>query len=205
MRSYDKKLYLLLIVFLFTGCAVTSPSVNYYTLSPLASVEPVRSEDKPVSIAIGPLDLPNYLQRNQIVTRKNHRLKIDEYHRWGASFESSILNTLGENVRQLVNSSHIVIYPSLPRFNIDYRLVFDVVQFEGVLGEEAVLNVRWLVLDGKGKHALSVEHSKLTQTLEGKSYDALVEAYSALLSQLSQEMAKAIVELESQASANRAT
>jgi hypothetical protein len=179
------------VCLLVTGCAITSPNVTYYTLQSTAKLEHAATPST-LSIAIGPADFPNYLQRNQIVTRSNNRIDVNEYHRWGASFESTVLNTLGEYTRLLLNTSHIVVYPSVPRFDIDYRVVMDVVQFEGARGGEVVLNVRWMVLDGTGQQALAVEHTKLSQNTPNSSYDALVDVYSSLLAQLSKEIVDTI-------------
>ena len=56
-----------LVVALGVAACATTPSANFFTLNP-ADVEPqvARSD---LSLALGPIDLPGYLDRPQIVTR----------------------------------------------------------------------------------------------------------------------------------------
>ena len=175
-----------------TSCATTSQKVSYYIIQPDNGLEPLALPLDSLSIAIGPAEFPTYLRRNQIVTRDNNRLSVNEYHRWGASFEKTVLSAVGENIRQLLNTTHVIVYPTLPRFALNYRLVMDIVQFDGKLGDEVTLNVRWMVLDKTGKIPLIVKQSKLTQHAEGTSYDDLVAVYGRLLASLSKEMADSV-------------
>ena len=184
-------------MFAFTvACATSSPNVVYYTMDSLADAQQPLMEENALSIAMGPAEFPNYLQRNQLVMRKDNRLHVEDFHRWGASFETMVLSTLGENVRHLINSPRIVVYPGVPRFALNYRIVMDVLQLEGALGGEVELNVRWMVLDASGKSALLVTQTKLSQKTSSRSYDALVDAYNVLLAKLANEMATAIQALQ---------
>ena len=53
---------------LLVGCAGNAPS-RYYVLSPLTGESKVTSEESCVSVGIGPIKLPEYVNRPQIVTR----------------------------------------------------------------------------------------------------------------------------------------
>ncbi len=184
-----------LMVFL-SACTTTSPKVSYYIIQVNKTLAALDLPVDNVSIAIGPAEFPTYLRRNQFVSRNNNRLIVNEYHRWGSSFESTVLGAIGENMRQLLNTSRVVVYPSVSRFELDYRLVMDVVQFDGRRGGEVVLNVRWMILDKTGRTPLLVKQTKLMESTSGSSYDDLVSTYGALLTTLSKEMAKAVYSLK---------
>ncbi len=183
-----------LLAFL-SACTTTSPKVSYYIIQVDETLTPLDLPVDDISIAIGPAEFPTYLRRNQFVSRNNNRLIVNEYHRWGSSFESTVLTAIGENVRQLLNTSRVVVYPSVSRFELDYRLVMDVVQFDGQRGGEVVLNVRWMVLDRAGRTPLFVKQTKLMANTSGSSYDDLVSAHATLLTALSKEMASAVYNL----------
>lgn len=195
MVYFFRYLFFLGLLVLLVACATSSPNVTYYTTHAAVDMQQVVMESNELSIAIGPAEFPNYLQRNQIVTRKKNRLHVEEFHRWGASFERTVLSTLGENIRSLINTPRIVIYPAIPRFDIDYRIVMDFLHFEGALGGDVALNVRWMVLDTSGKNALHIKQTTLSQSTANRSYDALIDAYNLLLTELAIEMATAVNKL----------
>ncbi|MEO1202390.1 MAG: ABC-type transport auxiliary lipoprotein family protein, partial [Pseudomonadota bacterium] len=69
------------VVLVLAACG-SSPTVRYYSLSPMDSEY---SEAPPGAqrLGIGPFRLPDYLTRSKIVTRgSGAEVRIDEYHRW---------------------------------------------------------------------------------------------------------------------------
>ena len=69
------------------GCA-SSPASSFYILSPLPEAK-ARQEtlvEGGVSLGIGPVTLPDYLDRPQRVSGLGtQRIEVDEYQRWGRS------------------------------------------------------------------------------------------------------------------------
>lgn len=199
MRAGLMCIALLAGVLWLSGCAMRSPPVEFYTLSPLeSSADEKTSTVAPElrALAIGPLVMPRYLDRDSIVTRANqNRLQINEYQRWSSSLESDFLKTLGNNLGRLLDTQRIVVYPATPRFPIRYRITFEVQQFEGTLGEQVTLDVRWLVTDAESDQVVAIERSVINQAVENSSYDALVAAHSATLATLSQAIAARVLTL----------
>ena len=61
------------------GCA-TSPPSRFYLLTPIAqegSASGASTTDQRIAIGVGPVDLPDYLNRPQIVTRESSKLVHD--------------------------------------------------------------------------------------------------------------------------------
>lgn len=196
--SWLSKLLMGSIVFALVGCAATSQPVNFYTLQSISASPDNRlpAATRPLAIAVGPAEFPRYLQRSQIVTRTDGtRLSIANFQRWGGSFEASVLTTLGENLAALLGTRRIVVYPVVASFPLDYRVTLNIIQFEGGLGKQLVLNARWTIIDPASRLALSVEQSQITQAVTSGSYDALVVAHSDALVRLSREIAKRLLEL----------
>lgn len=190
-------LFSVLLVSLLSGCASTSPDVTYFTLQPTQPLPEKESVKQAVSVLLGPAEFPAYLLRSQIVTRDENRLHIDDYNRWASGFEGSVMSVLGENIRRNLNTSHIVVYPAQPRFEIDYRVVLDIIQFDGERGEKVIMNVRWMILDASGDKALVVDQHTFKQRTDGYKFDHLVEAYNKLLARLSVRITDKLKELES--------
>ncbi len=194
------KLFIVTVVcaVLLDGCATTKQKVSFYTLQSIG-VSPANrlpAATRPLAIIVGPAEFPRYLQRSQIVTRSDEtRLTLADYHRWGGSFEESVLTTLGENLATLLGTRRMVVYPTVASFPIDYRITLDIVQFEGSLGKQVVLKARWTIIDSASRLALAVEQSHITQAVTNGSYGALVVAHSDALASLSVEITNKLLEL----------
>ena len=162
----------------------SSPTVKFYTLSPSgASAAGGGSE---LSVAVGPATLPPALDRKQIVTRASDtQITVDEFNVWSAPLDFEFLRVLGDNIATGLDSDRIVVYPREAQFPVDYRVLLDVMQFDGALGHSVVLRARWTIV-GPGNAAAAIGTFETTQSVRGsdQSYDALVAAHSAAIGEL---------------------
>jgi uncharacterized lipoprotein YmbA len=157
-----------------------------------AAVPPDGAEvtDGRPAIGLGPFELPEYLDRPQLVARTAPtELAIDELHRWGGSLQEDFLRVLGQNLAQELGTSRILLAPSDRRFPLDFRVIGDVIAFEGRPEGEAVLEVRWAVIDPYREEALSVRERRYRQPLAGEGPGAVVVAMSEVLAAFSRELA----------------
>jgi len=180
------------------GCA-TKPSI-FYTLSATsaggAAAGDPGSAHRPdggegLAVAIGPVHFPEFLDRPQIVSRtSDHRLAVDEFHRWGGSLRDDFLRVLGENLGRLLGTSRVLVEPADARFPLDFRVVADVLAFEGTAGGEAVLEVRWTVVDPGRGQALAVRDGTYRSRPATADPEAMVAALSETLSAFSRDLAE---------------
>lgn len=146
-----------------------------------------------IAIGIGPIKLPEYLDRPNIVTRAGgNELTISEFDRWAGSLKEDFTRVLAENISMLIGTDKIVIYPWRRSTLIDYQVEIDVIRFEGKLGEDAILKVRWAIFGDDDKKMLLVRTSTLQESTGGNGYDDLVAAWSKMLIRLSHEIAHEI-------------
>lgn len=183
-------------VLLLVGCRSTPSPTAFYTLTTLAKGNPTGQSPAPqgdLAIGVGPAQLPEYLDRPQIVTRTApDRLTLSEFNRWGGSLAKDFLRVLTENLSGLLGSDRVVAYPWAERLEPSYRVALDVQQFDGPLGEAVVLKVTWIVTGHDGKKPLSVRKSMIQEPVSGKDYDALVAAHSRAVAALSREITEEI-------------
>lgn len=178
----------------------SSPTPRFYSLTALAA-DPGALQRTRLAVAVGPLYIPRYLQRPQIVSRKGEsRLKYDEFNRWGGSLESEMLRVLGENLGILLATDRIAIYPHRVAFKTDYRVRLDFERFEGERGESLRLRVRWVILPESGE-AVAVELTNWSEPLDGSSVEELVRGHGRALAELSRRIASRIEALERATSA----
>ena len=180
------------------GCLGGGTAPQYFALQPEAGAAagaPVAARPN-LGLAVGPIELPRYLDRDEVVTRSaGHELVPWDEHRWGGSLRTDVLRVLGDDLGTLLGTTHVTVYPVEARFPVQYRVLLDILEFEGVPGQSVTLRLRWTVLDEKTGLALAIAQSRIEQPTGGPSFDALVAAQSAALGSVTREIAAKIAEL----------
>ena len=185
---------------LLTAC-INSPQVNFYTLnSQISGPNPPKrtSELKALTIGIGSVHIPEYLDRPQIVTFEGpYRLHLSEFHRWAGRLENDIIQVMVENLSQLLGTTRVVSFPwgqsEAPQYRVD--LIFN--HFEGTLGKRFRFQGVWR-LSGNGIKEGSLERPfDQTIVIAGTDYEDLAAASSQGLWDLSQTISEAIYGLGS--------
>ncbi len=184
-------------VLVTTGCA-TSPPSSFYTLTPMRGL--LDSGGPPstaLSVGLGPVNFPQFLDRPQIVTRDaGNRLAIDEFHRWGGTIQDDFLRVWIENMSGLLGTTSVFAFPNEVRYPLDFRVTADVLAFEGTYDGYAVLRARWIVLNHRTDQVLRVEETHYRRPLaEPKDEGALIAAMSEALGDFSRDVAATLKQL----------
>jgi uncharacterized lipoprotein YmbA len=183
------------VLILVSGCA-GSPPLEFYTLSSMSNQEnrlEILAETHPLSVAIAPIEFPDFLDRSQIVTRPSpNTLKMSEFHRWGGSLSSDFLRVLGENLSILLGTERIFYPRQTKALPIDYRLTLNVKAFEGEIGKEVVLDVDWIIIDQQHEGVAMMQNTVIREPVQRSDYESFVAAQSRALAVLSHRIASAI-------------
>jgi len=181
-----------------TCCLGTSRPSRFYTLQPVE----VRERPPPIApeltLAVGPVELPDYIDRPQIVTRSgSNELLIAEFERWGGALDRQIDGALVRALREPLAPRAISVVPqrSVIRSATPYRVAVSVTRFDGTPGQSVVLQARWeLRVRREGKEdSLEVRDESVVEGIEGSGYDALVAAMQRAVVRLGQQMAEGLV------------
>jgi hypothetical protein len=176
------------------GCA-GSPPATFFSLRPLAGADARgATSGGAIALGLGPVTFPGFLDRPQIVSRDgSNGLTVDEFNRWGGTLQDDFLRVWSENLGYLLGTSRIVIFPSEVRYPLDFRISADVLTFEGTPAGEAVLKVRWAVLDPRLEQALAVREGSYRRGLrQPADRAALIAAMSAALGAFSEDVAAVV-------------
>jgi uncharacterized lipoprotein YmbA len=188
-----------MVIFILTGCRSASSPIEFYTLTPLSGIgeaDEGAGLGDAVAVGVGPLQMPKIIDRPQIVSRTGvNGINVDEFHRWGGSLYEDFLTVLTLNLSALLGSNMVAAYPWEEYFDPDYRIYMEVYQFDGRLGEYALLNITWTVTGRQPSDVLRVRNSVIKEAVQSGTYEALVEAKSRILAALSREMAREIMEI----------
>lgn len=184
---------LLILAVGLEGCA-TSSTPNYYTLIP--KVTTGMTEGRAISVSIGPFELPEYLNRPQMVTRgTGAALTLHEFHRWAEPLSNVFVRTLATNVSRRLGSDAVYEYPvhgvdALNRVSGTVQR-FDV-NDEGL----AILEVQWAILDREGQVFFMGGRSYYKATIiDADNFDAHAEALSITLEKFAVDITAALIRL----------
>lgn len=184
------------------GCA--SQPARFYLLSARPNTEAMSmgaSGTPGPTIGVGPVTLPRYTDRPQIVTRTgSYELQLAEFERWAEGLDTNFARVLADNLALHLPSSRVLVSPWPRATTIDSQVVVDVSHFLSQVGGESLLIADWTLLNGEGSQALSVGKSRLSVPAGGQDYASIVAAMSQTVASLGQEIATAIRELGTSAS-----
>ena len=179
---------------LLAGCSGLSGSkqekTTFYSLAPAQGLSPIMTVGKTMIVGVGPVYLPEYLNRPQIVTFTSaYELELSEFNRWGGALDSDMNRVLTQNLSRLLPAMRIVSLPVRITANPDIQVVLQVLSFERTASGEVVLVVSWGVLGEDGRKALALRETTFRVQPTDASYEAVVAAMSETLTGLSVEIA----------------
>lgn len=181
--------FIIAICCLLIACQ-QSPRKNYYLLSgPTHSTEV--SGEITQAVGIGPIELPEYLQRPQMVLHSNdNKLTMADNHYWAESLDKGIARVLALHLTAQDNSRVLLPFPwrSDSKPNLSLRLHIHELK---LIDELASISATWELFDNTQKKLLQQHH--FIRSLKSKdSAIGMANAYSELLAQLASEMDKAL-------------
>jgi uncharacterized lipoprotein YmbA len=185
-----------MLLMISVGCVTgtTAPS-RFYVLSAMPSSAEQTQDftERCLAIGIGPVEVAQYLDRPQIVTRVSpNELKLGEFDKWAEPLKDNVIRVLAENLSALLCTDPIAVFPWRGSTLVDYRVEVEVLLLDGKLGENALLVARWAIVDEDKKSMLLNRKSSFSEPTGGQGYEAFVSAQSRVLAALSKEIAQAI-------------
>jgi uncharacterized protein len=182
-----RRLLLLATTCLIAACA-SSPTARFYRLDPL-ELSYQGDTGAGVILALGPMSLPDYLQRPQMVRRdRGAEVLVDELNRWAEPLDEQVPRIIAANVDGLADD--IVVVPSTRRtVTPDYRLFATVLRFDADTEGLTELVIQWGITAAAGTTVVPPRTSRYqTRATPADDPDAMASAMSALLGQVSRDM-----------------
>lgn len=180
---------------LLFGCGRSAPT-QFYSLSTEAEKAAPQPAGPCLSVGVGPVDFPAYLDRSQIVTRTGaNQMHLAEFAQWIETPRENFQRILTENLAGLICAKPLVTYPWPTGGQPDRQIVIQVARFDGILGQDAKLRASWSVLDADNKR-LVWRSAEYREAAAGPGYDALAAAQSRLVERLAKDVAASLQEKE---------
>ena len=177
------------VLLALAGCGST-PVTHFYTLSPAQAAAPPAAGNAP-TVAIGAVQLPDGLDRPQIVLRgAGSQVTFSEFERWLGSPKDEIALAVASGLKQALGGASVYAYPMSAGMSADVSVLLQVQRFDSVLGEAATVEVLWQVVPAKG--AARKGQSSVREPVGGPGYEALVAAHGRALAAVSRDIANEI-------------
>jgi uncharacterized lipoprotein YmbA len=182
---------------LCAGCG-SAPKERFYTLAPASGALPPAASPAAVasqprtSVAIGPVRVPDAVDRPQMVVREGpNRVEILEQQRWAGSLRSEIARALVAGVGERLPDVQVSAGDSQAGRSAAYRVAVDVERFDATLNDSVSVQALWSVRRDSGAAVASGRYSASEPTGPG-GYDAIAAAYARTLTGMSGVIADAV-------------
>ena len=192
-----------LFSFLLSGCVgiSSSPSPRFYMLNSTTREKAIEKIDitPGVIVAVGPVSIPEYQDRPQIVTRdRNGMLKFSQFDRWGESLDSALASQINNNLAVMLPAANFQIFPCNFAIPLDYQVIISVIQLDSELDKNMVLTAQWSIINAKKREMLFTKRSQFIQPIKPHNYSGLTQALNTACATLSSEIAGNLAKLANQ-------
>jgi uncharacterized lipoprotein YmbA len=191
----------LCLALVLSGCisVPNSPTPRFYVLQSLYEnqVSKKINVTSDMVIGIGPVKIPEYQDRPQIVTRgKEKMLKFAQFDRWGESLTLGVARLIREDLTVMLPGAKCALYPWNSTIPVKYQVVVEIVQLDSELDKDMFLAAQWLVIDVQNTKTMIIKRSEFRQPIIPQNYSGLVKTLSTACESLSGEIAEELGTLE---------
>lgn len=186
------RLWPLLMVSLLVLAACAAPAKTRYYLLSGGSAPASESEAPAYRVAIGPVTVPEALDRQQIVLHvAPDRYVITDGELWAEPLKRDIPRVIADDVGQHLPAARVAAYFQLEGQGADYRVFIDVLRFESAPGQSSTLDVAWSVRNRAGER-LHEAHSVFVEAVAAPGIEPLIAAHAKALDAFGREIAVAL-------------
>jgi len=186
---------LVLLALVLASCGTTH-NYRYYTLAPVPFVPVKAAADSgivPQILGIGPVTIPDYLDRPQVVLRTSrNELVLSESSRWAGSLANDSARVLEENLESMLAKDGFAVVSWRRGIPSDYRVAVQFSRFDALAGGTVVLKAQWVIYGKDGKGVLLIRESDVREPVLGSEDDSAVEAMGKALMGLSREIMQGV-------------
>lgn len=181
--------FILVVCSLLIACQ-QSPRKNYYLLNgPSPAPENIATITH--AIGIGPIELPDYLQRPQMVRHQgNNELNMADNEYWAERLDKGIVRVLGLHLTRRNSSRIILPFPWRQDSKPAQSLRLHIHELT-LIDQRASINATWELVDNARKNNPYQQH--FIRSVPAKDNAAgMASGYSELFAQMADEMDKAL-------------
>jgi len=185
------------VAWLVSACSVLAPQPDlsrYFVLTPVVDTPAVgtgaRTDGPRLTLGVGPVVLPGYLDRSQIVRRSGeNQLVLSSTGVWAEPLERNVQGVVSANLSRLLGDVEVVPFPSFTAVGIDRQISIAILRFDADEHDTVSLEARWTIQRPAEKLPMDARDSHIVRQAPDGSTASVVAAMSEALGELSQEIA----------------
>ena len=193
IKSILKYLFLSCSIFLILSCAKSSKPVEYYMLDASVGIDnnqTLKGDEGPM-IGLGPIRLPEYLDRFQMVVAvSENKYKLIDGHRWAEKLDQNISLALFKTLPSQLGTDRMIRYPWPQRPGVDFQVKIDILELNIDQNGQSQLIAQWSI-KSKDETILN-KRSSFTAQASTTDIDKMVQAQSECLTKLGQEIVSSL-------------
>lgn len=182
---------LTLCAFASLSACSSSPDPNLYLMKS-ANVPTTLQGTSQVSVRVGPIIMPEYLKRSEVVYRTaTHGIQINENDRWAESLERNVTSVITSNVAAYLGTDQAFEYYANFSTQPDYSVKINITEFGRVSDNSVSLSVSWELVNRSTRESkLYSENLKAPIQYSGDNQDGanvshVIAAMNEALNELS--------------------
>lgn len=184
-----------------SGCTVLAPQpdrAKYFVLAPVQNEGGVgqlanAAAGKSFAIGVGPVTIPRYLERPEVVTRVSEtELSVSDTDRWAEPLETSAASVLRRDLSRQLARAQIISFPWPLKRRIDYRVKVDFHSLECTVAGNAVVDATWTIQNGTDGSTVQSGSTRFTAP-SGKDERSASAALSRGIAQVSADIARQLI------------
>jgi len=189
IKSILKYLFLSCSIFLILSCAKSSKPVEYYMLDASVGIDnnqTLKGDEGPM-IGLGPIRLPEYLDRFQMVVAvSENKYKLIDGHRWAEKLDQNISLALFKTLPSQLGTDRMIRYPWPQRPGVDFQVKIDILELNIDQNGQSQMIAQWSI---KSKDEIILnKRSTFTAQASTTDIDKMVQAQSECLTKFGQEI-----------------
>ena len=184
-----------------TACIRVGQQQNWglFTLSPLPPAEQTVTVSSPgrvpLTIGVGPIHLPGYLDQDHMVTRiSQNRFAVSENDRWAEPLADNLAHVLAQNLSMLLRTHQVTLRPWPGQQRPRYQLEIEILSFETDTTGTAHFAARYFLRDVASRRTIAENEARLTATATDRGTEQPVASLSKALGDFSVLVANTIRE-----------
>ncbi|MEC4719850.1 PqiC family protein [Noviherbaspirillum sp. CPCC 100848] len=193
-----RKTTMMLACAMLGACASTSKE-SFYTLNPSATTPAASAASAPgdnaasgIGIAVGPVRVPEIVDRSQLVVRRGAtQVDLLEQHRWAQPLRSEIAQAIASGLRSHLPGARVALDRDAAAQNAQIRVAIDISRFDAVPGEAVVVQALWSIRSTTPQAPLAGQ-SAAREPVHGSGNEEIAPAFARAMAGVSRDIAAAI-------------
>lgn len=182
---------------LLPACGLLSPREDPTRFVILAAVDEMPDASEPsrpgkTRVGLGPITLPDYVQRSEIVARQGGtRIVPDKTERWGEPLQRGVERVLTTDVARILGAKSVILHPWYAAEKPDVQIQIAFARFEREGPTNVVLAARWTIRALNGQSPPLEGQSRIVRAAGSNTGAGAAAALSVALADLCREIAAA--------------